>query len=411
MFIVTDNIANCSGKCKHILQACVAFSAPKHYACCIIQQAEARMAPGDEQLEFDGRAKGGHARAAVLTAQQRKSIAKRAAIARWHSNIPRASHEGTMEIGGILLPCAVVEGRRLISERAVLRAFGLQPSGTTFKRATVSEATEGEDAVRLPMFVASASLRPFVDNELITLLTQPVRYYAKAGGVARRGLDATLIPRVCDVWLRARDAKALRYNQNGIAARADALMRGLAHTGIIALVDEATGYQEVRDRQALQAILDRFLSKELAAWTKRFPDEFYNEIFRLRGWQWERKGSRRPVQVANDTINLVYLRMLPDLLKELEERNPKDDRGRRQAKHHQFFSVDVGSPALNAHIHAVLTLMRAFDTWEEFKARLDRALPIVTRLSDLPLFSDPVATIESPQLDEQSPSAEQPRAS
>jgi hypothetical protein len=62
-------------------------------------------------------------------------------------------------------------------------------------------------------------------------------------------------------------------------------MRGLAHVGIIALVDEATGYQDVRDRLALQAILDAYLRKELAAWAKRFPEEFYRQIFRLRDWQ------------------------------------------------------------------------------------------------------------------------------
>ena len=369
------------------------------------------MSDDNGELELDGRVKGGLARAAALSAKERKTIAKEAALARWHSEIPRATHEGTLEIGGFSLLCAVIEGgQRLVSESAVLRAFGLSPSGTTFKRGTLAE---GQDTVRLPMFVAGATLRPFIDNELLTLLTQPVKYRPmKGGGSPRRGLDATLIPRVCDVWLRARDAKVLRSNQLGIAARADALMRGLAHTGIIALVDEATGYQEVRDRQALQAILDRFLTKELAAWAKRFPDEFYNEIFRLRGWQWERSGSKRPVQVAKDTINLVYLRMVPDLLKELEIRNPKDERGRRRAKHHQFFSIDIGSPALNAHVHAVITLMRAFDTWEEFKQKLDRSLPVVTRLSDLPLFShEAVATIEPPQPDALPPSAPQDQAS
>jgi len=49
-------------------------------------------------------------------------------------------------------------------------------------------------------------------------------------------------------------------------------VRGFARVGIIALVDEATGYQEVRNKLALQAILDAFLRKELAAWAKRFPD-------------------------------------------------------------------------------------------------------------------------------------------
>ena len=40
-----------------------------------------------------------------------------------------------------------------------------------------------------------------------------------------------------------------------IARQADVLMRALAHVGIAALVDEATGYQEVRDRRPFKRFL------------------------------------------------------------------------------------------------------------------------------------------------------------
>jgi P63C domain len=94
--------------------------------------------------------------------------------------------------------------------------------------------------------------------------------------------------------LDARDADKLTEHQKPIASACDFLIRGLAHIGIIALVDEATGYQEVRDRLALQAILDAYLRKELAAWAKRFPDEFYKQMFRLKGWQWKGMSINRP---------------------------------------------------------------------------------------------------------------------
>jgi len=120
----------------------------------------------------------------------------------------------------------------------------------------------------------------------------------------------------------------------------------------VALVDEATGYQEIRDRLALQAILDRFLRKELAAWAKRFPDEFYQQIFRLRGWNWKGMRVNRPQVVANYTKDFVYERLAPSILKELEARNPKDDGNDRRAKHHQWFTEDVGHPALAQHLYA-----------------------------------------------------------
>ncbi len=87
---------------------------------------------------------------------------------------------------------------------------------------------------------------------------------------------------------------------------ADLLIRALAKVGIIALVDEATGYQEVRGKQALQAILDAFLRKELAAWAKRFPDEFYQQIFRLRDWEWKGRAKNPPQAVAHYTKDIVY---------------------------------------------------------------------------------------------------------
>src|SRR5262245_17296535 len=122
--------------------------------------------------------------------------------------------------------------------------------------------------------------------------------------------------------------------------------------GIIALVDEVTGYQEVRDREALQAILDRYLRKAFAAWAKRFPDEFYKEIFRLRGWKWRGMEVNRPQCVANYTKDLVYKRLAPGILEELEARNPKNEWGHREARHHQWLTEDVGHPALAQHLYA-----------------------------------------------------------
>jgi hypothetical protein len=335
--------------------------------------------------------RGGSARAAVLTAAERKAIARTAAQSRWHADIPRATHEGMVNIGDLAIRCAVLDGgQRVLSEKSVLSAFGMSPSGTSFNAAIVGD----DDSVRLPMFVGQVNLRPFIDNELQNLLTKPIMYRSQKGGKPARGLDAALIPKVCEVWLEAREAGALRKNQLGIAARADALVRGLARTGIIALVDEATGYQEVRDRFALQAILDAYLSRELAAWAKRFPNEFYHEVFRLRGWTFDELKKKAgkgqgPRVVGKYTNDLVYARLAPGILEELQERNPVTEKGQRKAKHHQWLTEDVGHAALAQHIHAIMGLMRASQTWEEFQHMVNRAFPRRTDLKDLPLFNQP----------------------
>jgi hypothetical protein len=117
------------------------------------------------------------------------------------------------------------------------------------------------------------------------------------------------------------------------------------------------------------------LLKELAAWAKRFPDDFYKEIFRLRGWQWNKLSVKRPILVGKLTNDIVYQRLAPGVLTELETKNPKDEKGRRKATHHQWLTEDVGHPALAQHLHAIIGLMRASTSWTQFHDMLDKAFP------------------------------------
>ena len=166
--------------------------------------------------------------------------------------------------------------------------------------------------------------------------------------------------------------------QEHIAKRADVLIRGLATVGIIALIDEVTGYQEIRDRTDLHKILDRFLLKERAAWSKRFPDEFYKEIFRIKGWQWKGMKVNRPQVVGRYTNNLVWDRLAPGLREELEKRNPKDEMGNRSVKHHQWLTDDPGHNELQKHLVGVIALMKSVRTehrWNECIRRIQRVYP------------------------------------
>jgi hypothetical protein len=294
---------------------------------------------------------------------------------------PKATHIGELKIGDLSLPCAVLpDGTRLLSQGGVTTAFGPVTGGWQQRqRATV------DDSGDLPAFLVAKSLKPFISEELRTLVSTPRKYHDPRGGPIRVGFEATLLPKVCEVWLRARDAGALTKIQKPVAERADLLMRGLAHSGIIALVDEATGYQEVRDKLALQAILDAYLRKELAAWAKRFPDEFYREMFRLKGWDWKGMKVNRPQVVGHWTNDLVYERLAPGLLEELQTRNPKDEQGQRLAKHHQWLTTDVGNPALAQHLHAVIALMKASSTWEAFYRLIRRAFPKKGSTIEMPL--------------------------
>ena len=112
----------------------------------------------------------------------------------------------------------------------------------------------------------------------------------------------------------------------------------------------------------------------LAAWAKTFPNEFYEQIFRLRGWQWKGGSTNPPQAVAGYTKDIVYARLAPGIIEELERKNLAVG-GRRQAKHHQWLTEDVGHPALARHLHSVITLMRISTGWDQFKLFLDQADP------------------------------------
>jgi P63C domain len=341
---------------------------------------DSKASKAAQALSALGASKGGEARAKKLTPEQREDIARHAALARWPDGPkgpPRATHEGTLTVGEANIPCAVLQdGTRVLTQWGFLRAIG---------RSGRPAAGRGSDVEKVAPFLALDNLSPYVSAELADS-TRPVVFRVARGGTAY-GYKAELLPKVCEVYLKARDDGVLLKPQEKFAKACEMLMRGLAHVGITALVDEATGYQEVRDRLALQAILDRYLREEFAAWAKRFPDEFYRHIFRLRGWAWKGMKVNRPQVVANYTKDIVYARLAPGILKELEARNPKDERGYRRAAHHQWLTEDVGHPALAQHLYAVVGLMRISEHWDEFKKLLDRAYPRRGDTLQLDLFA------------------------
>jgi P63C domain len=333
-----------------------------------------------------GASKGGVARKQSLTPEERREIARNAVMSRWArrhqdlkaNDLPEATHSGELQIGETSIPCAVLEdGTRVLTRFGFLKAIG--------RTGKAKGGRQYDNEFQTPVFLTAENLQPFIPKDLNQNST-PILFIQK--GIQSIGYRAELLPQVCQVFLDAYEAGVLKPNQRHIAHACRILYRGLATVGIIGLIDEATGFQEVRDRLALQEILDKFLLKEFAAWAKRFPDEFYQQIFRLRHWEWRGMKVNRPQIVAHYTKDFVYARLAPGILKELEARNPKDERGYRKAKHHMFFTDNIGHPALAQHLHAVVGLMRAADQWDQFQKMIDRAFPRRGDTLQLPLFKD-----------------------
>jgi len=312
--------------------------------------------------------KGGRVRAEKLTPEKRHEIASAAAKARWAeaAGLPKATHMGTLKIGEAEIPCAVLsDGTRLLTQAGFLLALGRssKPKGRS------QQVTDG-----LPPFLATKSLKPLITDDIIQS-TEPIAFITPTGGKAL-GHKAELLPKVCDLFLEARNAGLLTAQQLPLAIQSEILVRSLAKVGIVALVDEATGFQVERDRDELHKLLSAYLTAERLAWAKRFPDEFYKQVYRLKDWTWPPTGRAKPPVLGHITNDIVYDRLPEGVLPKLQELNPTDEQSkRRKYKHHQFLSEDVGQPDLRDHILQILPLMKVSKSWEGFKRLLDTAFP------------------------------------
>ncbi len=276
---------------------------------------------------------------------------------------------GELNIGGIIISCAVLEdGQRVLSERSMGDAIGTKASATYWK-----QKREGK-IIGIPQYIAAPGLQSYIDEALKVKLNNSIPYISKSGSKAN-GIPADILPEICDIWIKAKDDGVLTKAQEKTAEKAYILLKGFANVGIIALVDEATGYQEIRNRLALQAILDKYLKVEYAKWAKRFPNEFYMEMFRLNNWQYNQMRTQRPSVIGRYTNNIIYERLAPGVLVELRKRNPKDEKGNRKVKHHQWLTEDIGHPKLQAHLNGIIALMKAASNWSNFMRMVERAFP------------------------------------
>lgn len=331
---------------------------------------------GGDAPRRNGRARGGHARARRLTPAQRSEISRRAANARWSRDVADAvcgSPDRPLRIGGVEIECYVLDDdTRVLTQASFLEALGRH------RRAKASPQRDDN----LPAILQGKNINPFISAETRSKAA-PITFTLPAGGRAS-GYNAELLPEVCEVYLAARQARAIQPAQERTAQYAELIMRGLAKVGIIALVDEATGYQEVRARDALAKILEEFIAKELQAYIATFPPDFYSEMFRLRGLDFPKDTVRRPQYFGHLTNDIVYERLAPGVRDELRRITPRDARGRPKHKYFQRLTSNIGYPKLREHLGSVVTLMKLSKDWPDFKRKLDRIHP---RVGDaIPLF-------------------------
>lgn len=226
-------------------------------------------------------------------------------------------------------------------------------------------------------FVVRVTGNESPDNDLAVRLRNPIRFQVPSGGRTAYGYEGAIIADICEAILAARRAGTLTPRYQPYAERAELIITALAKTAIVALIDEATGYQYFRSRNALSEILSKYISDKLMPWTKRFPDDFDIKMFKLKGWDYRnlKPGGAKPSVVGRYTRNIIYQRLAPAVIVELERKNPAIAPGVRRHKHYQWLTDDIGHTELRLHMKKVLMLMDLSDNWEDFRGKLRRAIP------------------------------------
>lgn len=274
------------------------------------------------------------------------------------------SDKTPLRLGEFEIPCYVLDdGTRVFSGRGIQKAIG---------------ASVNTSGAWLSKFVKSEAISSNLMPGILEKLNAPIVFNRNTSGGSQSdtyGYEATLLIDLCDAIIKAYETRLL--NNETYYNNANSIIRAVAKVGIIALVDEATGYnkEKTRAKDELQKFLDKFLSEEAARWIKVFDDLFFEDLYKMHNWTWTQT-SKRPGVVGKWINDIVYERIAPLVLAELDKKNPKNENGNRSKKHHQYLSREVGLPKLKQHLEGVHALAMAskYD-WTTFMHHMDNVYP------------------------------------
>jgi hypothetical protein len=308
-----------------------------------------------EKLGVSGKAKGGLARARVLGPSRRSEIAATAAKARWEEALPKSvASDRPIKISDVEVPCYVLDdGRRVITANGMLDTLQMARGGAMVKGMN-----------RFEFFVTRRRIKPYVSNDLHERVKNPIKF--KVGKAIAYGFESDTLIEIAEAVIRADNAGTLQTQQAAIAHQCRVITSSLTRIGLIALIDEATGYQTKRDNDELQQILTAYLLPEHRPWMQTIPQEFTNEIYRVYGWK--RTADNRGPRYAGKLIRqLIYERLPKPVLPALDEMNPTNAKYQRKRRHHQFLTEQQGLDHFRTLTITVMTLLRISKNKNDFK--------------------------------------------
>lgn len=293
-----------------------------------------------------------------------KSVGKPSNLMPAENNVPIATHWGELTIGHIQMPCYVLNtGERVFSLKGVV--VGLI----------------GTEGGQLPEYLKVKALQPHLPPDLVPAENGEMSALFKfdtggegftkyAVGIRVERFNDLLVAysnALIDHYKSASDPTkiSLTGRQLEIAMTAVTFLQASSAVGLIALVDEATGYQYERASDALQLKLQLFLEKEMRKWESTFPEQLWIEFGRLTNW----KGPvhHRPKYWGKLVMELIYGYLDKDVAKWLKENAPKPMKGQN---YHQWLSSQYGLKKLTEHTWMIIGMASGCNSMQELRQKV-----------------------------------------
>lgn len=273
-------------------------------------------------------------------------------------NISKIWGSGRINLGGMELDCYVLkDGTPVLSQTKMMKALGRVPRGTS--------------RTEKPSFIGAMNLQSFIRPDLEKYL-KGIEFYD--GKRLVKGYDAKILPLICKVYREAGKARKLTPNQIPTAEKCEMLSDAFSLVGITALIYEQLGYEKFKHPEAFRMLIESYLTDEVRKWSKEFPDELFFQMDRIYGNQ-PTTSRNRPLYYANFLRRYIYKPLEKgEVLKALDERNPKTTKGYRKSRHHSNTSEDIGLPAVRSQIWQVVATLKISPNKNKFENNYARMM-------------------------------------
>lgn len=259
---------------------------------------------------------------------------------------PRVVYHGPARIGdGIEVQCAVLDdGRRGYISRTLQEAIGFKDKNRSG---------------RFAAFVAEIAPKPMKENGESEW---PIEVVMPHGGIGH-WTEAGILTDVASGVIGAALEGNLHASRRHLVAPCHTIMKALAKTGEVALIDEATGYQYHRAPDALQDLFTRLIRQTASDWERRFHPEYYRALCKLFGINYGNQHRVLPGVIGQITLNWIYEVIFPpEILAEVKRR-------KKSEKLHQWLTKDGGLALLEKQRDAVMMIARSSVDYPDFQAR------------------------------------------